>query len=266
MPWSKIRTTPALWKKTGPSNPQPSSPKPSEDDQDTSSLGLWTSLAVGSAVLLLTGLAIFFRNDISHLLDVFAVNVQQWGPWGYAAYAGLYTLLELLSVPAVPLSLTAGYLFGAVPGTAVVSLSATTAAVLAFLISRFALRDRVAAFAKGNRKFAAIDEAISKDGFKFVFLLRLSPLLPFSASNYLYGLTSIDVGPYALASWLGMLPGTWAYVTAGTVGRSLTESGPVGLLSWQLGLGVVVAVGVAGFVANLAKEALRDVDDAKHSA
>jgi len=69
--------------------------------------------------------------------------------------------------------------------------------------------------AKGNKKFAAIDRAIGKDSFKVVLLLRLSPLLPLALSNYLYGLTSVALTPYVLGSWLGMLPGTLAYVSAG---------------------------------------------------
>lgn len=56
---------------------------------------------------------------------------------------------------------------------------------------------------KGNKQFEAVDKAIKKDGFKFVFLLRLSPLFPFAASNYLYGLTSVELVPYIVASWLG---------------------------------------------------------------
>ncbi len=72
-------------------------------------------------------------------------------------------------------------------------------------------------FASKNPRWAAIDRAIGRDGFKFVTLLRLSPLLPLAASNYLYGLTSVELGPYVLGSWLGMLPGTWAYVGAGAL-------------------------------------------------
>jgi hypothetical protein len=66
---------------------------------------------------------------------------------------------------------------------------------------------QIAKVAYKNKRFAAIDRAISRNGLKFVMLLRLSPLLPLAASNYLYGLTSVDVGSYVLGSWLGMLPG-----------------------------------------------------------
>lgn len=84
-------------------------------------------------------------------------------------------------------------------------------------------RDRVLRLAKGNKQFLAMDRAISKDGFKVVTLLRLSPLLPFALSNYLYGLTSVDLGSYVAGSWLGMLPGTFAYVAAGSYGKEVSQ-------------------------------------------
>lgn len=74
------------------------------------------------------------------------------------------------------------------------------------------LAPQILAFFSTHPRFAAIDRAIGKDGLKFVTLLRLSPLLPLALSNYLYGLTSVDLGSYVLGSWLGMLPGTYAYV------------------------------------------------------
>lgn len=90
--------------------------------------------------------------------------------------------------------------------------------------------------ASDNKQFIAIDKAIKKDGFKFVFLLRLSPLLPFAASNYLYGLTSIGARPYILASWLGMLPGTWAYVSAGSIGRDILSGGSASFSTPEIGM------------------------------
>eukprot|EP00955_Chlamydomonas_euryale_P104130 365542-Chlamydomonas_euryale.AAC.16 len=211
-------------------------------------------------------------------LDFFVVAVDEWGPWGYAAYAGVYTALEVLAVPAIPLTMTAGatarqstaaiieamgrphrrrpsrcppqsygvvcccmcvlspygacslvcpagVVFGPVVGTVVTSISGTVAATIAFLIARYAARDKVLAFAKRSKRFAAIDKAIGKDGFKFVTLLRLSPLLPLAASNYLYGLTAVELGPYMAGSFVGMLPGTYAYVSAGHVGKAVLTEG-----------------------------------------
>ena len=68
---------------------------------------------------------------------------RRWGPLGYLAYGGVYALLELAIIPAIPLTMTAGVLFGVFPGLAVVSASGTLAATLSFLIARYAARDKV---------------------------------------------------------------------------------------------------------------------------
>jgi len=69
--------------------------------------------------------------------------VDDWGSWGYVAYTFVYTALELVIIPAVPLTMASGVLFGVIPGTVVVSLASTAAAAIAFLISRYAARDKV---------------------------------------------------------------------------------------------------------------------------
>ena len=169
-------------------------------------------------------------------------------------------------MPAIPLTMTAGVIFGVVPGTAVVSVAATIAATGAFLIARYVARDKIAALAEKNPKFAAIDRAIGKDGFRVVALLRLSPLLPLAASNYLYGLTSVDLASYVAASWAGMLPGTLAYVAAGTYGREImlgaAEGGTGALVQpWQVALGVGVSGIAVWYVGRLATKALKEIED-----
>ena len=75
------------------------------------------------------------------------------------------------------------------------------AATVAFLIARYFARDRILKLAENNPKFLAIDKAIGADSFRVVTLLRLSPLLPFSLGNYLYGLTSVELVPYVLGRY-----------------------------------------------------------------
>jgi uncharacterized membrane protein YdjX (TVP38/TMEM64 family) len=124
--------------------------------------------------------------------------------------------------------------------------------------------EQILEFAKRNKKFAAIDRAIGKDGFKFVTLLRLSPLLPLAASNYLYGLTAVDLGPYVAGSFIGMLPGTYAYVSAGHVGKAVLTEGEGSITPeiWQVALGLGVTVAVLGWVGQLAKNALDEASEA----
>lgn len=93
-------------------------------------------------------------------------------------------------------------------------------------------------------------------------LLRLSPLLPLAVSNYIYGLTSVDFASYMLGSWLGMLPGTYAYVSAGEIGKAvLTDGeGSLGVPNWEVALALAVSLGVIGYVGNLAKQAIEEED------
>ena len=165
----------------------------------------------------LIGIGAYYKEDINEYLTWFIGYVESLGPAGPASFMALYVLLEILAVPAIPLTMSAGAIFGPAQGTAMVSVSATLAATASFLIARYALRDRIGAVAEKYPKWRAIDDAIGEDSFRVVALLRLSPLLPFALSNYLYGLTSVKLRPYVLASWLGMLPGTFAYVSAGSL-------------------------------------------------
>jgi len=239
---------------------------PATQDSGASSSGpdakLIGSLSVVAGLVALAVGGVLLKDQIKAFLDYFIAVVDDYGPLGYVAYMVVYAGLELLAVPAIPLTMTAGVIFGPVVGTGVVSLSATAAATGAFLIARYVARDRFAEWANKNPKFAAIDKAIGKDGFRVVALLRLSPLLPLAASNYLYGLTSVDLGSYVLASWLGMLPGTAAYVGAGSYGSLLASGEGAGIPTWQLGLGAAFTGFALWYIGNLAKEALAEIDDA----
>ena len=82
----------------------------------------------------------------------------------------------------------------------------------AFLIARYLARDWVYSKARTHRRFSAVDRAIVRESWKIVGLLRLSPVIPFSVSNYLYGLTSVPFWSYLLATWIGTMPGTLMYV------------------------------------------------------
>ena len=115
----------------------------------------------------------------------------------------VYVAAEVLALPAVPLTASAGYLFGVAPGTAIVLLAAAVAASVSFLIGRTIGRDWILQVASGNDRFRALDSVISQEGFKIVLLLRLSPLFPFALSNYLYGLTSVPFWDYFWGTLLG---------------------------------------------------------------
>jgi uncharacterized membrane protein YdjX (TVP38/TMEM64 family) len=137
--------------------------------------------------------------------------VQQWtrnfndwvgrmGVAGILIFIIVYAVATVLLAPGSVLTIGAGFVFGLWKGFLAVSVGATLGASLAFLIARFIARDKVEAIARQNEKFRKIDNAIGKQGAKLIFLLRLSPVIPFNLSNYFYGLTGVKFWPYVLAS------------------------------------------------------------------
>ncbi|KAL2497501.1 SNARE associated Golgi protein family [Abeliophyllum distichum] len=207
-----------------------------------------------------------YKDQLNAFLTQFSGFIEGYGPAGYALFIAFYAGLEILAIPAIPLTMSAGLLFGSVTGTIIVSISGTVAASFAFLIARYFARERILKLVEGNKKFLALDKAIGENGFRVVILLRLSPLLPFSLGNYLYGLTSVKFVPYVMGSWLGMLPGTWAYVSAGVFGRAIIqEESNIGLLGENsqfltLGIGLLVTAVAATYVTRLAKDAMKDIE------
>src|SRR6184192_2607960 len=146
--------------------------------------------------------------------------VGQMGVAGIFIFIGVYAVATVLLAPGSILTIGAGFAFGLWKGFLAVSAGSTLGAVLAFLVARFVARDKVEAIARQNEKFGRIDNAIGKEGAKLIFLLRLSPVIPFNVSNYFYGLTAVKFWPYVLASWIGMMPGAFLYVYIGATGKA----------------------------------------------
>lgn len=176
---------------------------------------------------------------------------------GGVLYGIVYVLAALLFVPGILLTLGAGLAFGLAWGVVIVSLASTTAAAAAFLIARYAARRKVEALARSHPKFAAVDRAIAKNGWKVVALMRLSPVIPFSISNYLYGLTAVRFLPYLAASWAAMLPATFLYVYLGAAGASLGSGKEKSPWEWVLlGGGLAATVAVTVILSRVAKREL----------
>ena len=179
--------------------------------------------------------------------------------------AAFYVLACVLFLPGSVLTLGAGFLFGVPVGFLTVWIGANLGACVAFLVGRTIARDWVARKVAGNPKFAAIDEAVGKEGFKIVALLRLSPVFPFNLLNYALGLTRVSFRNYALASLVGMLPGILMYVYFGSAARSLAEvtagnvqGGIAGQIFFWVGL--VATIAVALFVTRIARKSLKNAE------
>ncbi|KAJ6980740.1 hypothetical protein NC653_024174 [Populus alba x Populus x berolinensis] len=186
----------------------------------------WGSLLRITFFLLLIAAVVFgfFTLPVEKILKDFLLWVEQdLGPWGPLVLAVAYIPLTVLAVPAAVLTLGGGYLFGLPLGFVADSIGATIGAGAAFLLGRTIGRSFVVSKLKDYPKFRSVAIAIQKSGFKIVLLLRLVPLLPFNMLNYLLSVTPVPIGEYMLASWIGMMPITLAFVYIGTTLKDLSD-------------------------------------------
>ena len=176
------------------------------------------------ALVLIGAIAAYFIFDLGQYLSLENFKASQAdivaakdaNPALYiAGFFLLYVAVTGLSIPgAAIMSLVAGALFGVVVGTLIVSFASTMGATLAFLSSRYVLRDWVQG--KFGERLRAVDDGLEKDGAFYLFTLRLIPVFPFFVINLLMGLTRIKTGTFFWVSQIGMLPATIVFVNAGT--------------------------------------------------
>ena len=213
---------------------------------------------LGLAVL---ALLIFGGRSAAAYVPRFAAWVEGLGVLGPVVFILGYAVATVAFIPGSVLTLAAGAIFGVVKGTIFTLIGATLGASLAFLVARYLARGAIERRIVGNPRFAAIDRAVGREGFKIVALLRLSPVFPFNLLNYSLGLTKVRFLHYFAAS-AAMLPGTLLYVYYGAAAGSLasavggkTGKGPG---DWVvLGLGLLATVVVTTYVTRLAGKALR---------
>jgi uncharacterized membrane protein YdjX (TVP38/TMEM64 family) len=194
--------------------------------QDTLSTKTKSGLNAGKiAVVLAIGVAVaaFFYFDLGRFLSLDALKdnrdyllsfTETHAVVAAALFVLAYVAVTGFSLPgAVILTLAGGFLFGFVWGTLFVNLGATTGATLAFLSSRYLLRDWV------ERKFGKwlgpVQQGFTNNAFSYLLTLRLIPLFPFFVVNLVSGLTRMNVGTYMVATSLGIIPGSFVYAYAG---------------------------------------------------
>jgi pyruvate/2-oxoglutarate dehydrogenase complex dihydrolipoamide dehydrogenase (E3) component/uncharacterized membrane protein YdjX (TVP38/TMEM64 family) len=209
-----------------------------------------------TVVFILVLVALFFAFDLDRYLTLESLKQSQQdfaafktqSPLLVAAGAFVaYVLVTALSLPgALVMTLAIGALFGLLWGTLLVSFASTIGATLAFLVSRFVLRDAVQQ--RFGDKLKAINEGIARDGALYLFTLRLVPVFPFFLINLLLGLTPMKTRTFYWVSQVGMLAGTLVFVNAGTQLAQLQS------LSGILSPGLLLSFALLGVFPILAKK------------
>ncbi len=210
-------------------------------------------LLILTLVVLIFG---FFAFDVAQYLSLDFVKSQQAVVEGYYqahplttafVFFGLYIAVTALSLPgAVIMTLAGGAIFGLLWGFIIVSFASTIGATLAFLVSRFLLRDTVQSRFGGH--LSAINKGVEKEGAFYLFTLRLVPLFPFFIINLLMGLTPIRTSTFYWVSQVGMLAGTLVFVNAGT------QLAKIDSLQGILSPGLIFSFVLLGFFPWIAKK------------
>lgn len=203
------------------------------------------------------------REVAPHVLGVVA-RIQGLGAAAPVAFILIYAVAVVALIPASLLTIAGGAVFGLLRGILFALAGATLGSTAAFLLGRHAFRHLVARRLAKMPRFAAVERAVSAKGRRIVFLLRLSPLVPFNFLNYALGLTTISLADFVSAS-VGMIPGTIVYTYGGKVtGEALALAGQAQVAkdaSYYVVLlgGLVATVAATMVVTRTARRALRDV-------
>ncbi len=166
-------------------------------------------IRVISIVVVLLGVFLIMRSlPVGEGITRMEAWIESLGACGPVIFALIYVMAAVAMVPGGLFTIAAGAIFGLLWGFIAVSIGSTIGASIASLIGRYVARTAVEELAAKYPKFAAVDRAIDEGGWKIVAMLRLVPLFPFNAGNYLLGLTPVKFWHYVLASWIAMMPGT----------------------------------------------------------
>ena len=199
---------------------------------------------------------------------------------GVLAVIVTYCVATVAFVPGSIITLSVGAAFaaglglplGVALGSVAVFLGATAGATASFLLARFVLREKAVALMQRYPKLRALDTAVGQGGLRIVLLLRLSPVVPFNALNYVCGTTALELRDFVLGS-VGMIPGCIGYVYIGAaVGHAASgaeDSDAVGIIKLLLiivgALATVFAVGIASKSAKRELDAILAQEDPKES-
>lgn len=212
-------------------------------------------------IFLLIGVAIaslYHTANIGHYLTLESLQSQRQileehyshNPLLFIAiFFASYVFVTACSIPAATiLTLMAGFVFGPIIGSILVSFASTLGACCAMLVSRYILREYFTQ--KFEKHITTIDRGIAKDGNLYLFALRLTPLFPFFMVNIIFGLIKYSVIKFFIISQIGMLPATIIYVYAGHQIATLTS------LKDILSPAMILTLTCVGFFPIVAKKAL----------
>lgn len=220
--------------------------------------------AAGIAVPIVGGVLI--GQLVAPWLPAFSEWVHALGVWAPVAFVAAYILAVVLMMPAFLFTMAAGAVFGVAYGSVLVLCGALIGASLAFLIGRYVARDFVHRRVVKNATLLAIDRVIGEDGLRLVFLLRLSPAVPFVLTNYAMGITRVKLRDFVLGT-VGLTPIIVAYAAFGSASSAGARTdGSAAVSPLVLTAGIIATVLLGLLLARIVQRALREAEIARNLA
>ena len=185
---------------------------------------------------------------------------------GVIAYAIFVAVFQMTMLPLSPVAITGGLIFGLGRGFVGLCIGTLLGAAINFLIARYAARRPLESRLRRNEKFRLIDEAIGREGWRIVALLRLCPI-PFGFANFCYGLTAVPFWPYLITTGVAIIPGNFLFTYLGATAQEgvqvLTGAGrPRHPGEYVLmGVGLLATFVAVAYVGRVAKTALAQRPD-----
>ena len=202
-------------------------------------------------------------TDAREIVRTVLARIQDLGPWAPFWFIVAYIVACLTFFPGVILTLGSGILFGVWWGTFYVSVGATIGACLAFLTSRYFVRNWLTRKLGNHPKFRMIDEAVAREGWKVAGLMRLSPAFPFTPMNFVFGLTRIPLWQFFIVTYFSIWPMTALFAYLGSLIGDIAQLGtrPVatGSMKWVVtGIGITSTIIVTLVVTRIARRYLAE--------
>jgi uncharacterized membrane protein YdjX (TVP38/TMEM64 family) len=184
---------------------------------------------------------------------------QSLGKAGWLMAALFQTLIALCGIlPASIGAVTAGLMYGTPLGFLICAPATLVGAITAFLLSRSLFRASISRILQRRPRLMLLDEAVARDGWRLVCLLRISPIMPFAVTSYALGLTSLKLLPYLIGT-LASLPALFLYVVMGDLtraGLASVSTGKAAPLHWAL---LLIAVSATLLLALRLRNMVRNV-------
>jgi len=183
------------------------------------------AIAIGVALLLLFALFIFTPLKVVFDVRLFKNFIQQYEGYVEFLFVIIYTILTVIGIPGTVLTIVGGSLFGLWHGTLISIISATLGAWASFVVARYLLQDYAQQKFSKSKLLNKFQTAVLDQPFGFVLTTRLIPISPFNLVNYLFGLTTVNWFDYTFATFIGVIPGSFAYTWIGVSGEEAMNGG-----------------------------------------